>query len=69
MRTLEVRPEEILILSEFRYSELKKIQIAMDHCTVAMDLTKPEMKAAHDFFVESFYKWVDTTVKGLEDGS
>ena len=69
MRTLEVRPEEILILSEFRYSELKKIQLAMDHCTVAMDLTKPEMKEAHDFFVNSFYNWVSTTTKSLEDGS
>jgi hypothetical protein len=69
MRTLEIRPEEILILSEFRYSELKKIKMAMDMCTVEADLSDSAQKESHDFFVKNFYSWVNSTIEHLEDGS
>ena len=69
MRTLEIRAEDVIVHNEIRLSEMKKIKLAMDHSTVAMDLTDPDMKAAHDFFTKNFYGWVTATIEAIEDGS
>ena len=69
MRTLEVRAEDVVVMNEIRLTELKKIKLAMDHSTVAMDLTDETMKASHDFFTKNFYGWVCATIEAIEDGS
>lgn len=71
MRNLQILPEDVLVVSEFRYSELKKIQYALAHCTVAMNLAEEKDKEAHDFFINNFNDWVNGTVASIEgnDGS
>lgn len=66
MRTIHVVPEDIIIVAEFRLSELKKISRALDSCTIAMNLTDPEQKESHDFFVKNFTDWVNNNIESVE---
>lgn len=67
MRNLEIRPEDVLIISEFRLSELKKLQHIMDKVTVSVNLQDRVDKEAHDFFVGNFQDWLNTTIGTIED--
>jgi hypothetical protein len=66
MRNLEILPEDVLIISEFRLSEIKLIQQAMDNCTVALNLSDPEHKKVHDFFTGDFMNWINSTINTIE---
>jgi len=68
MRNLEILPEDILIIAEFRLSEIKMLREAMNHTTVAMNLSEPEYKKAHDFFTTDFMNWINGTIKAVENG-
>ena len=68
MRNIEIFPDDVVIVTEFRMSELKKIQRAMVNTTVALNLSDPDDKEAHDFFVGNFMNWINSTLKTIENG-
>ncbi len=67
MRNLEFLPEDVIIVAEFRLSEIKKLQKAMVNCTVALNLSDPEAKKIHDFFTGDFMNWINSTIKDVEN--
>ncbi len=67
MRNLEIVPEDILVVSEFRLSEIKMLQQAMSNCTVALNLADPEQKKIHDFFTGDFMHWINGTIQTIEN--
>lgn len=68
MRNLEILPEDILVVAEFRISELKMLREAMNNTTVAMNLSDPEQQKAHDFFTQDFMNWINGTIRTCENG-
>lgn len=68
MRNLEIIPEDILVVAEFRVSEIKMLQEAMNNCTVELNLTDPKQKKIHDFFVSDFMNWINGTIRTVENG-
>ena len=68
MRNLEFLPEDVIIVTEWRLSELKKLQTAMVNSTVSLNLTDPEQKKIHDFFTGDFMNWINSTIRDIENG-
>lgn len=68
MRNLEIVPEDILVVAEFRVSEMKLLQQAMSNTTVSLNMSDPEQKKVHDFFVGDFMNWINSTIRTVENG-
>lgn len=68
MRNLEFLPEDVLIVTEFRLSELKMLQEAMNNTTVSLNLTDPEQLKTNEFFTNSFMTWINSTIRDIENG-
>lgn len=66
MRNLDYRPEDVIIVSEFRLSELRMLQTAMNNTTVELNLTDPDEKKTNDFFTGDFMNWINSTIKDIE---
>jgi len=67
MRNIQIVPEDIVVVSEFRLSEIRMIQKAMGNITIAMNLSDPEEKKVHDFFTLHFMEWVNETIETIEN--
>jgi len=68
MKLLNVKPKDVYCLFEITYTDLKKIQSALNNATLALNLEDPEESEVSRYVTEDFFNEISDTIKGIEDG-